>query len=56
MSNYEAPRMNLLAIEADDIIQTSGTLIPGDDVGVGGSGVVIPGIPGQVSMDDTYEN
>lgn len=55
MKNYKAPKMDVIKVETSDIIQTSGTsgLIPGDNTQIPGTGV-IPGIPGQTSLDDTY--
>lgn len=55
MKNYETPKIDVIKVETSDIIQTSGTLIPGDNASIPGTGVT-PGIPGQTSMDGTYNN
>ncbi len=53
MRNYEEPRLDIIELEAKDIIQTSGILTPGGDAQIPGTGVIVP-IPGASALDSTY--
>ena len=38
MKNYETPKIKVVELETEDIIQTSGTLTPGDNAQIPGTG------------------
>ena len=53
MRKYEEPKLNEVAFDVEDIIQTSNGLTAGGNAQVPGTGVIVP-IPEQTDLDSEY--